>query len=211
MGGRGPGRHELRLTDERAQERRQQIVDAATRCFARDGFHRATMLDIAREAGMSAGAFYRYFDSKEAVIEAIASDRHAQEAKLTAAAVEKGSAAEVLRELARGYFGLLTDPEQAEQRRVGIQVWAEALRNPRVHQLVRRGVDGPRAEFAALLDRARVDGELPAEFDPGAGARIMVALYQGFVLQHAWDEGADPEAYAQAVGVIVDALLGAAR
>src|SRR5689334_6249736 len=57
-----------RLTDERREARRAEIVAAARRCFARDGFHQTSMPDIAREAGMSAGAFYRYFPSKEDVI-----------------------------------------------------------------------------------------------------------------------------------------------
>ena len=46
-------------------ERRAHILDAAGRCFAREGFHRATMQHIVREAGLSPGALYRYFASKE--------------------------------------------------------------------------------------------------------------------------------------------------
>ena len=48
--------------------RREHILDAAEACFTRNGFHRTTMQDLAREAAMSPGNFYRYFESKEALV-----------------------------------------------------------------------------------------------------------------------------------------------
>src|SRR5436190_16430993 len=57
-----------RLTPERREARRAEILAAARRCFARDGFHPTSMPDIAREAGLSTGAFYRYFTSKDEVV-----------------------------------------------------------------------------------------------------------------------------------------------
>jgi len=50
-------------------ERHIRILDAAERVFARAGFHAATMQDVAAEAGMSPGNLYRYFSSKDAIIE----------------------------------------------------------------------------------------------------------------------------------------------
>src|SRR5579885_735638 len=51
--------------------RRNQILDAALRVFARSGFHEARMDDIVQEAGLSKGALYWYFKSKEDIITAI--------------------------------------------------------------------------------------------------------------------------------------------
>ena len=59
-----------KVTDEYRAARRQQIIDAAYRCFARKGFHQATMRDIYAEANLSPGAVYHYFDSKDAIIQA---------------------------------------------------------------------------------------------------------------------------------------------
>src|SRR5438874_12876784 len=59
-------------------DRRSQILDAAIVCFAKHGFHQASMHDISAEAGISVGLIYRYFANKEAVISAMA-DRHKQE------------------------------------------------------------------------------------------------------------------------------------
>lgn len=49
---------------------RQQIIDAAYRCFARKGFHQSTMRDIYEEAQLSPGAVYNYFSGKDAIIQA---------------------------------------------------------------------------------------------------------------------------------------------
>ena len=59
-------------------DRRTQILEAAVVCFAKHGFHQASMHDISAEAGISVGLIYRYFQNKEAVIAAMA-DRHKRE------------------------------------------------------------------------------------------------------------------------------------
>src|SRR5213080_2132813 len=59
-------------------DRRTQILEAAIVCFAKHGFHQASMHDISAEAGISVGLIYRYFQNKEAVIAAMA-DRHKKE------------------------------------------------------------------------------------------------------------------------------------
>jgi AcrR family transcriptional regulator len=56
-------------------DRREHILDAAMRVFAQKGFTRATNKDIAREAGITPGLIYHYFESKEAVLKAIIEDR----------------------------------------------------------------------------------------------------------------------------------------
>jgi TetR/AcrR family transcriptional regulator, repressor for uid operon len=63
---------------EPSLDRRTQILEAAIVCFAKRGFHQASMHDISAEAGISVGLIYRYFANKEAVISAMA-DRHKKE------------------------------------------------------------------------------------------------------------------------------------
>ena len=55
---------------ERAAGRRRQVLDAAAACFGRSGFHGASMAEISKAAGMSAGHIYNYFDGKDAIIAA---------------------------------------------------------------------------------------------------------------------------------------------
>ena len=69
-----------RRSEEYRARRREQIIEAAVNCFARRGLHHTTMADIIAEAGLSAGAVYCYFASKNEIITAIAAERHREEA-----------------------------------------------------------------------------------------------------------------------------------
>jgi AcrR family transcriptional regulator len=196
-----------KVSEEHLDARRRQIVDAAIVCFARDGFHRATMQDVCREAGLSPGAVYRYFASKDEIIEAIADQRHAREAGFMAAAREAGEGYEGLIAMGRAFFSSLDDPDERRRRRLGVQVWAEALRNPAIHKLVRRGVDVPLGVIAELVREAQEAGEMPRTLDPDAVARVVMALFQGFILQQAWDPRVDVPAYLETVEAVFDALV----
>jgi len=57
------------------EDRREQIMDAALRVFAQKGFTRATNREIAREAGVTSGLIYHYFDSKDALLKTIIEQR----------------------------------------------------------------------------------------------------------------------------------------
>jgi len=183
--------------------RRRQVLDAAAACFAQQGFHRTTMQDVVRRARLSPGAIYRYFASKDDIIEAIAAERHARELAAIAAAGDASRTGAALATLARALFAPLREAEERAQRRVGVQIWAEALRAPRIHALVRRGVDEPRKRLARLVREAQRRGELPPAVDPDAFARVMIALFQGFVLQQAWDPAVRVDPYL----AVVDALV----
>src|SRR5215212_5331188 len=62
-------------TPKVVEDRREQILDAALRAFARKGFARTTNKDIAREAGITPGLIYHYFESKEGLFRAIIDGR----------------------------------------------------------------------------------------------------------------------------------------
>jgi len=186
--------------------RRRQILAAAADCFARQGFHRTTMQDVVRRARLSPGAIYRYFAGKADIIEAIAAERHERELAAIAAAGDAGGVGSALGALARALFAPLREPEERARRRVGVQIWAEALRDPRVHALVRRGVDRPRKLLAGLVRDAQRRRELPADVDPDAVARVMIALFQGFVLQQAWDPTVRVAPYLAVVEALVAPL-----
>ena len=58
-----------KVSEEYIESRRQLILKAAIRCFSKKGFSDTTIQDIRRESGLSHGAIYRYFQSKEDIIE----------------------------------------------------------------------------------------------------------------------------------------------
>ena len=189
--------------------RRRQIVDAAVECFARQGFHRTSMPDIITASGLSAGAIYRYFPGKDAIVEAIAEERHAHEAALLAKATAHEDLASGLRELAHAYLDWLRDPAEQRRRRVTVQVWAEALRSKRIAAIVQRGL-AQRGPITKALAAARRRGRLPKSLAPDALSRFLLALIQGFVLQQAWEPSVDVDSFLAVVEHVIDGLFATA-
>src|SRR5580698_9567845 len=107
-----------KVSQEHSDTQRGAILKAAIRCFAREGFHRTTMRDVVRESGMSAGALYVYFKSKDELIEAIAESRHLREREWITAALDKDDVATSVQALLSIFGKVLTDPEEREERRL---------------------------------------------------------------------------------------------
>jgi AcrR family transcriptional regulator len=200
-----------RVAESYLESRRRQITDAAIRCFAREGFHRTTMQDIVRETGLSAGAIYRYFRSKEDIVAAIAAEHHAAEAAAFAEVSTIGDVGAALRHLADVSLGRLADADEQQWRRVTVQVWGEALRDERIMRIVRGGIDAPVAILAALIRRGQREGTLPQELDADGAARVCASIFQGLVLQQAWDPDLDVDGYIAAVLTLIEALVRSAR
>jgi AcrR family transcriptional regulator len=184
-----------KVSAEHLAARRQQILDAAAACFARDGFHRTSMQDIVKESGISAGLVYRYFTGKDDVIAAIVTQWHEQRQIFATGTVDERAAAYL------DYLRAVGDPREADRLRLGVQIWAEAVRSPRIAELSRRNVDDPRAAVKAVLQT------LPIALDPDALARILIAIYQGLLVQTVWDETVDNDAYVDTVAAILGALI----
>ncbi len=196
-----------KVSEAHLAARRQQILDAALTCFDRDGFHGSSMQDIFEESGMSAGAVYRYFSSKEDIVEAIAESRHAKEAELINEAMR--AAADLrsgLHQLADLYFVWLTDPQEQMRRRIGVQVWAEAVNQKGIREIVLRGAD-QRLLLVEHLRRAQVEGRFKDDLDPEALTRVYLSLFQGFILQQSLDPDVDVAHYLRAVHSIIDSTM----
>ncbi len=193
-----------KISETKREGRRQQILEAALACFSEDGFHQTGMADIVKRSGLSHGAVYVYFQSKDDLIEALADDRHRREAVLNSVALGTGNPVERLRALVRIYTQWLTDPAGEKRRRVGIHGWAEALRNRRVRASVVEGIDVPRAIIAGLIERGQHDGLFKRELNADAIARLLVAMFQGFVLQKSWNEEIDVNACMMALNDMID-------
>jgi AcrR family transcriptional regulator len=167
------------------------------------------MQDIVRQARLSPGAIYRYFASKQDMVAAIASLRRAEEARVLREAEAAGDVREGLRRVAGAFLGRLSDPAEREWRRLTVQLWSEALRDQRVMRVVRQGLDAPLAVLRALLRRARREGRAPAGLDAGATARVAAAIFQGLVLQQAWQPRLDVAACARSARALLDAVVAA--
>jgi AcrR family transcriptional regulator len=195
-----------KISEAQKETRRQQILDAALTCFSRDGFHNTTTADIVRESGVSQGTLYLYFATKDDIVVALADDRHQGEAFLNALAQSEPDPVQGLLLMLELYGKGLNDPRRIDLGRVGIQGWAEALRNPRIHASVVAGMVPVRSAIVGLIEKGQAGGQIRADLDAEALARILIASFQGLILQKAWGEPVDLSAVGQ---VMRDMLSGA--
>jgi AcrR family transcriptional regulator len=196
-----------KISEEKRQARRLQILDVATRCFTRQGFHRTSMEDIIRELKSSPGAVYCYFRGKTDIVAAIAEQRHDRESALLAELLAPGDVSDGLQNLARAFFDLLQDPKERKQRKVTIQIWAESLRDKRIRKIVDRGVR-QRDILTTALRGAQRAGQLQKHLDADALSRVLLALVQGFILQQAWEPKLDTEGYLTTALHLIQSVFG---
>jgi AcrR family transcriptional regulator len=192
-----------RITPARAQVRRRQIIEAALVCFARLGFHKTTMQDIVKQSALSPGAIYCHFAGKHDIIVAVVEERHRRESELLRRASSNENFASAIDDLVRDFIAVLENSEERAWRRLTVQLWAESLHDRRLGVAVRQGVDEPRAMLAGMIRRAKTRGELPGALNEDATARLLIAFFQGLVLQNAWDAGVDAAACAEALATLI--------
>jgi AcrR family transcriptional regulator len=168
----------------RGDQRRAAILAAVRECFARDGFHATSMQDLLAATGLSAGAFYRYFPSKESIVSTVAASVLA-EMSLSVTAEGLGgdppSAGEIIR---RVIFA--TERLEAEQgsARLAIQFWAEAQRNPDLAQMMTRAFSTVFQWFEEVAQTLQTRGDLPPHLPPQRIASLFIGLVHGFLVQH---------------------------
>ncbi|MBI4312735.1 MAG: TetR/AcrR family transcriptional regulator [Chloroflexi bacterium] len=187
--------------------RRSQILDAAARCFAQNGFHKTAVHDIAREAGLSPGAVYIYFASKDQVIESMLEQvRQGYQEVLDAARRQQGPVLDALLGLAEALFAPLSDEGFQCQTNLRVQLWAEALRNQGLRQAYVALMDSARSPVSELVRRGQQRGELDPGIDADAIAMTFIALFQGSVLHRALYDEIDVPSYLQTVKALVTRL-----
>jgi len=192
-----------RITRARADARRRQILDAALGCFARQGFHKTTMQDVVERSGLSPGSIYCHFSGKRDIIVAVVEERHRRERALLQRALEKQSFAEAVDQLAADFIAALSTPDERAWRRLAVQIWAESLHDRRLAVTVRDGVEVPKAILAQMVQRAKARGELPRTLDADAMARLLIAFFQGLVLQLTWDGTVDTQLCLAALKALI--------
>ena len=175
------------------------IVRAAERAFVRFGFHATTMQNVAEEAGMSAGNLYRYFPSKEAIVEELCVVDQAQRAEFFAAMSGRGDLLHAISASLREHV-LSRPPAKA---RMIIEIWAEAARNPRIAAITRAMDEDVLAGLEHVITAAKTTGCVAATLDSRFAAHVLFTLVAGLFKRLALEPAFDPSAEgAMAIGVL---------
>lgn len=184
-----------KVTEAHIEARRQHILEAAGRCFGRQGFHKTTMHDICAEASISPGALYNYFPSKEEIIEAMVVERRRRGLVRAEEARRISSTTDALNILA-GAFDDLCDMSGCA---VDVELWGEAFRNPRIAAALKDDVDVVCQTFADIIRVAQERGDINPGLDAESIARIMLSLFHGMVIQKSLDPDVDLDEYVKAL------------
>lgn len=183
---------------EHLAERRQQILHAAMGLFAENGFHAVSMQQITAASGMSAGAVYHYFPTKMSLIQATGA-----QVQTTYAAILTNlptdhvpTPTEVVETICQGTSDLHAGA--VDVTRIGIFMWAEALRDPGARDAVRSVQHALRDSLRPFIDHWIATGLVPADSTTDEVASAIYGLILGFTLQLNILGDVAPNTYARA-------------
>ena len=164
-----------------ADERRGEIAAAAMSLFVRNGITQTTMQEIAAEVGLSAGALYRYFPSKDELAEAVFSVCCAENEQLFEAAIaSEGAPLETLVAMGNGAWQLFEEPDRLERFAMNLETILASYRESlaireRWVSVVHRGLEATQQ----LIERGQAAGEIDPSIDARNTAVALVAIHSG--------------------------------
>jgi AcrR family transcriptional regulator len=179
-----------KLDPAKHEERRRHIIDAAGRCFARDGLRGATMADICAEAQMSPGNVYYYFDSKEAILAARAEVVLQRWLDSFAELIDADPSV-----LLPSHVMAMTRRSEITEGATHFDILAEAGRNPAIAELMKRHGAAVRAVFSDYLRKAQTAGRVDPALDADVAASVILGLMQSAREWLARDAAFDVDAY----------------
>ena len=192
-----------KLKPDVQRARREHILDAAEQCFARTGFHRTSIHDICKEASVSPGALYVYFDSKEALIAGISERDRAELADRLAELATAPDFMVALRQIGEQYF--LEEP--ADMHRMCIDIGLESTRNPRIGEIHQRFDRFITESFEKLFQKLKDEGRIAPALDIPTTVKAFMVISDGMFWRRAVDPHFNPQAVMPAMLQLMAELL----
>jgi len=182
------------MPQHRSEETRARILDAAVRRFAIAGYDAASVDDICAEAGVSKGAFYHHYPSKQAIFLALMQGWLAM-IDMGLNAVRKDTVPETLVQMTNLLPGVFAAAE--DRLPMFLEFWLQASRDENIWKAMIAPYHHYQEHFARLVDDGIAEGSLKPT-DSHVAAQVIVSLAVGLVLQGVLDpHGADWEKTAR--------------
>jgi AcrR family transcriptional regulator len=164
---------------QRSEETRARLLQAASKKFSSSGYNAASVDDICEEAGVSKGAFYHHFPSKQAVFLTLFEDwLKTVDAGLEAA--RQSTVPETLTNMARMLPFIFA---QADGRLpMFLEFWLQASRDETVWKAMAAPYQRYQKFFAGLVKQGIAEGTFK-QVDPGSAAQVIVSFAVGMLLQ----------------------------
>jgi AcrR family transcriptional regulator len=196
---------------EQRERNRELLLDAAEAVFSERGYRVATVDDVAAAAGLTKGAVYSHFASKQELFAAAVERRYRERADAFVTAMSgEDPLADRTALAALDFAGSVGDG--ADWALLFLEAWAEMLRTPGFGDDLRRIDAEMRATIAGVVRRTLGDQGVELDLPPETVAEMMIATAHGFGVQHRMDpEHAPPELFAELSGTLLLGLLARAR
>jgi len=180
---------------------RERLLDAAARVFASKGYSGTKIMDIVREAGLSAGAVYGRFQSKNDLLTEAVVSRSIRQAR-SQPPVEDQRVADLIVRTTSENKGPLTDLEAMQ-----LEAYVAARREPEVAAALADIRRRRRARVQPLVEAALADGTVAPDGDPESILYLVETVRLGLLLQRAAGMAPpDPEAWTRLIRQLVEDL-----
>jgi AcrR family transcriptional regulator len=189
--------------DEQRQLTRAQLLDAAERVFAREGYQGASIQAIAAEAGYSHGAIYSNFNGKEDLFLVLVEERiDARLARVYQAADAELSGGGEPLEAARRFVAMLQ--QEREAYLLLVDFWNQAVRDPKAAAKFAERHARLRTLIGRIVEGVVRDQGLELALPRAQVATALIALANGFTIERLADPQAAPdELFAHALAAIL--------
>jgi AcrR family transcriptional regulator len=192
-----------RITEERREARREQVLEAARTCLQEHGLEAVSMEMIIARSGLSTGAVYGYFKGKEQIINAVITEGTAAMAEELAPVVtmpEPPPLPEFVELVLRAVVGFGRHKRgDIDRLLVSLHGWSHSQSDPELKTATRASYSGLRRLFADAVRRGQVAGTFDAAADPEGVAELLTSITLGFVAQRALAGSADVSAHVAAL------------
>jgi AcrR family transcriptional regulator len=200
-----------RLTrDEKKAQTREKLLDAATRVFARRGFAAASLDEVAEEAGLTKGAVYSQFGSKDDLVIALFEERLDTQTLRIASDVD--SSLEIADQAEAA--GRMLEKLEDEARDLFIlqnEFYLHAIRNPDFHPAHRTRTQRLRADIVKMVEEGAANANVPLTLPSDQVATVMNALALGLGLFRLEDRDSVPDGlYGRAIALFMRGMVAEA-
>ncbi len=193
------------MPQQRSEESRAHLLDAAVRRFAISGYNAASVDEICAEAGVSKGAFYHHFPSKQAVFLALL-DGWLKTIDAGLESMRQATVPETFVEMTRLLPAIFAAAD--ERLPMFLEFWLQASRDETIWEATIAPYRHYQEYFARLVADGVAEGSLKPDTDPQAAAQVILSLAVGLFLQGVLDpQGADWQKVAeQSIEIILNGM-----
>jgi len=192
----------------RAEARKAQVLNAATECFRRQGFHGASMAQISKAAGMSVGHIYHYFENKEAIIAAIVERDLLKLLSMTQRIRAASTDGDILRAMLDDMQHCTEELTNDQDAPLMLEIVAEAARNPNVATIVQLADQTARDRLVELVrEGLGFRGVSCSDSQMEGPLEVLYAVFDGLTIRMIRNPNLDPQTLLPAMRSVVEHIF----